>query len=106
MARQRTNPDLVKSGSAFFNGREVHLGDIEFRLLSLFVKDPGVLHEHNELLNKVWGANTLGEVQYLRVACAHLEESLRMPGLEGGIISAYSGVGYVMRDLRDEDQEV
>ena len=74
--------------------------------MSLFVKDPGVLHEHNELLNKVWGANALGEVQYLRVACARLRRKFEDAGLEGGIISAYSGVGYVMRDLRDEDQEV
>lgn len=88
-----------------FNGREMHLGDIEFRLLALFVKTPGVLHEHNELLNKVWGANALGEVQYLRVACARLRRKFEDAGLEGGIISAYSGVGYVMRDLRDEDSE-
>lgn len=96
----------IEKRQCIFNGREVHLGDIEFRLLSLFVKDPGVLHEHNELLNKVWGANALGEVQYLRVACARLRRKFEDAGLEGGIISAYSGVGYVMRDLRDEDQEV
>ena len=95
----------IEKRQCIFNGREVHLGDIEFRLLSLFVKDPGVLHEHNELLNKVWGANALGEVQYLRVACARLRRKFEDAGLEGGIISAYSGVGYVMRDLRDEDQE-
>ena len=68
--------------------------------------ETGVLHEHNVLLNKVWGANALGEVQYLRVACARLRRKFEDAGLEGGIISAYSGVGYVMRDLRDEDQEV
>ena len=62
----------------------MHLGDIEFRLLSLFVKDPGVLHEHNELLNKVWGANALGEVQYLRVACARLRRKFEDAGLDGG----------------------
>lgn len=95
----------VEKRQCIFNGREVHLGDIEFRLLSLFVKDPGILHEHNELLNKVWGAGALGEVQYLRVACARLRRKFEDAGLEGGIISAYSGVGYVMRDLRDEDQE-
>ena len=48
----------------------------------------------------------MGEVQYLRVACARLRRKFEDAGLEGGIISAYSGVGYVMRDLRDEDQEV
>ena len=94
----------VEKRQCIFNGREVHLGDIEFRLLSLFVKDPGILHEHNELLNKVWGSSALGEVQYLRVACARLRRKFEDAGLEGGIISAYSGVGYVMRDLRDEDQ--
>ena len=66
----------IEKRQCIFNGREVHLGDIEFRLLSLFVKDPGVLHEHNELLNKVWGANALGEVQYLRVACARLRRKV------------------------------
>lgn len=85
------------------NGQIVHLSDTEFRLLAVFLKDPGVLHEHDELLHKVWGAGAVGEVQYLRVACTRLRRKFEEAGLEGGLISAYSGVGYILRDLRDDE---
>ena len=93
----------VEKRECRLNGQLVHLSDIEFRLLSVFLKDPGVLHEHDELLHKVWGASAVGEVQYLRVACTRLRRKFEEAGLEGGLISAYSGVGYVLRDLRDEE---
>lgn len=92
----------VEKRQCLMNGREVHLGDTEYRLLMLLMKEPGVLRQHDELLLKVWGAYAVGEVQYLRVACARLRRKLEDAGIEGGIISAYSGVGYVMRDLRED----
>lgn len=54
-------------------------------------------HEH--LLHAVWGASAVGELQYLRVAFTRIRRKLEEAGLEGGVISAYSGVGYILRDL-------
>lgn len=94
---------LPESRRCFFNGRPIHLTDVEFRLLALLMEEPGAVHQHGELLHKVWGPSAVGEVQHLRVAFTRLRRKLEECGLEGGLISAYSGVGYVLRDLRDED---
>lgn len=91
----------VEKRQVTINGKELHLADTEFQLLSILLKDPGVIHTHAELLGKVWGPETIGEVQYLRVAFARLRRKFEEAGLEGGLISAYSRVGYVFRDLRD-----
>ena len=51
------------------------------------------------LLHAVWGASAVGELQYLRVVFTRIRRKLEEAGLEGGVISAYSGVGYILRDL-------
>ncbi|WP_419519332.1 winged helix-turn-helix domain-containing protein [Duodenibacillus massiliensis] len=50
-------------------------------------------------MHAVWGASAVGELQYLRVAFTRIRRKLEEAGLEGGVISAYSGVGYILRDL-------
>lgn len=96
----------VEKRQVLIAGREVHFADTEFQLLAILLKDPGVIHTHVELLRKVWGPESIGEVQYLRVAFARLRRKFEEAGLEGGLISAYSGVGYVFRDLCDENVDL
>ena len=58
-----------------------------------------------KLLGAVWGAEFSGEVQYLRVSFARIRKKFEDIGFDGSVISAYSGVGYILRDLRDEDAD-
>lgn len=74
----------------------VKLTDREFRLLLELVKHSGEVLTHEWLLRKVWGDEYTGEVQYLRVSFARIRRKLEAAGLDGGIISAYSSVGYVL----------
>ena len=78
---------------------EMRLARTEFQLLWVLMKQPGAVVPHEQLLASVWGDAHRGEVQYLRVACARIRRKLEEAGLEGGVISAYSGVGYILRDL-------
>ena len=82
--------------------KEVHLADTEFRLLSALMKEPGTVMTHEHLLRCVWGNEAIGELQYLRVAFTRIRRKLEEAGLEGGVISAYSGVGYILRDLTED----
>lgn len=83
----------------WINNEEIHLGDTEFRLLQALMKEPGSVMTHEYLLRSVWGGEAIGELQYLRVAFARIRRKLEDAGLEGGVISSYSRVGYIMRDL-------
>ncbi len=84
---------------AWVNDTELRLTDTEFRLLCTLMREPGTVMTHEHLLRAVWGPEFTGEVQYLRVAFARIRKKLEEAGLEGGVISAYSKVGYILRDL-------
>ncbi|MBQ9240888.1 MAG: response regulator transcription factor [Duodenibacillus sp.] len=92
----RLFPDTRK---VLIGSREIRLADTEFRLLLELMKHPGSVITHEHLLATVWGSEAIGEVKYLRVAFARIRRKLEDAGLEGGVISAYSGVGYILRDL-------
>ncbi len=82
--------------------KEVHFADTEFRLFAALMKEPGTVMTHEHLLRVVWGMETIGELQYLRVAFSRIRRKLQDAGIEGGVISAYSGVGYILRDLAED----
>lgn len=103
----QTEGDLVngplklntESRRVWVGATEIHLADTEFRLMAALMKEPGTVMTHEHLLHAVWGASAVGELQYLRVAFTRIRRKLEEAGLEGGVISAYSGVGYILRDL-------
>lgn len=44
------------------------------------------------------GDESIGEVQYLRVTFARIRRKLEQCGLDGGVIAAYSSVGYLITE--------
>lgn len=87
------------SRSLRINDREVKLAESEYLLLLALIKHPGSVISHEQLLQSVWGSQCSGDVQNLRVAFSRIRRKLEDTGLPGGVISAYSGVGYMLRDL-------
>jgi len=85
----------------YIENSPVKLTDREFRLLLELVKHAGEVLTHEWLLRKVWGDEYTGEVQYLRVSFARIRRKLESAGLDGGIISAYSSVGYILCEPED-----
>ena len=63
------------------------------------MKHPGSVISHEQLLRSVRNDQSSGDVQNLRVAFSRIRRKLEENGLQGGVISAYSGVGYMLRDL-------
>lgn len=101
-AREYTNGPMClsqASRSLRINDREVKLAESEYQLLAALMKHPGSVISHEHLLNSVWGGQAAGDVQNLRVAFSRIRRKLEENGLPGGVISAYSGVGYMLRDL-------
>lgn len=81
------------------NGHEVKLTESEYLLLLALMKHPGSVISHEQLLLSVRNDQSSGDVQNLRVAFSRIRRKLEENGLQGGVISAYSGVGYMLRDL-------
>jgi two-component system KDP operon response regulator KdpE len=80
-------------------GETVKLTPTEYGLLRLFVQHAGRILTHGQILREVWGPNTDGETNYLRVYITglrkKLEENPQMPQL----IITEPGVGYRLRIL-------
>ena len=79
------------------DGRRVELTLKEFELLRLFLKHPGRVYSRDQLLERVWGGDYLGESRTVDVHIGTLRTKL---GECGGYIRTVRGVGYRMEERK------
>jgi len=58
------------------DGRDVHLGPTEFRLLDYFMQHPGRVFSREQLLNAVWGSDVYVETRTVDVHIGRLRRAL------------------------------
>jgi two-component system phosphate regulon response regulator PhoB len=58
------------------DGREVHLGPTEFRLLDYLMQHPGRVFSREQLLDAVWGADVYVEARTVDVHIGRLRKAL------------------------------
>jgi two-component system KDP operon response regulator KdpE len=83
-------------------GREVHLTPIEFRLLSVLVRNADKVMTHRQLLKEVWGPPYVAQTQYLRVYMTQLRHKLEADPTRPRFFINEPGVGYRFRSSRPE----
>ena len=76
-------------------GSRVELTLKEFELLKLFLKHPGRVYSRDQLLEKIWGSDYLGETRTVDVHIGTLRTKL---GDCGDYIRTVRGVGYRMEE--------
>lgn len=79
-------------------GEKVELTLKEFELLSLFLKSPQRVFTRQELLDKIWGQDFLGETRTVDVHIGTLRQKL---GPAGAGIKTVRGVGYLLEGEHD-----
>ena len=80
--------------AAHRDGVEVHFTATEWALVALFLRHPGRVLTHRQILREVWGPNAEEHRQYLRVYVTHLRKKIeREPG-EPRLLRTEPGVGY------------
>jgi two-component system alkaline phosphatase synthesis response regulator PhoP len=81
----------------------VPLTAIEFQLLYFLAKSPGIVFTRNQLLDKVWGIEYMGETRTVDVHIRHLRKKLAIPfgekgkSMEDHFIETIRGKGYRFR---------
>ncbi len=70
----------------------------EFELLCLFLKNPGVVFNRDQLLDQVWGYTFDGESRTVDVHIRTLRKKL---GVSGSLIETVRGVGYKLKEQED-----
>jgi two-component system phosphate regulon response regulator PhoB len=77
------------------NGRSVHLGPTEFRLLEFFMQHPGRVFSREELLDAVWGPDIHVEPRTVDVHIRRLRKSLNGE-MEIDVIRTVRAAGYAL----------
>jgi two-component system KDP operon response regulator KdpE len=75
-------------------GQEVHLTQIEFRLLAVLLSHPGKVLTHRQLLREVWGPPYVEHSHYLRIYMGHLRQKLEDDPARPRHLLTETGVGY------------
>jgi two-component system KDP operon response regulator KdpE len=75
-------------------GQDVHLTQIEFRLLAALLSHPGKVLTHRHLLREVWGPAYVEHSHYLRIYMGHLRQKLEADPARPEHLITETGVGY------------
>jgi len=76
------------------HNEDIKLTPIEYKLLSVLVKNSGKVITHTQLMREVWGKHTLENNNYLRIHTQHLREKLKDDALNPRFIITEPGIGY------------
>jgi len=77
-------------------GREVNLTVTEYRVLSYLAHNAGRVVTPDQILQKVWGENYIGETHLLQVSMARLRKKLGDDARNPRYVLTRPGIGYMM----------
>ncbi|MBI2778151.1 MAG: response regulator transcription factor [Chloroflexi bacterium] len=76
----------------------VPLTVIEFDLLATLIRDPGVVHTRQQLLDRVWGMDYVGDEHVVDVHLANLRRKLGDDASNPTYIETVRGIGYRLKE--------
>jgi two-component system KDP operon response regulator KdpE len=85
--------DVLKR-QVFVADSEVHLTPIQYRLLSLLIKNAGKVLTHQYILKEVWGPSYKDNSHYPRIYMSQLRQKLETDPTQPQYLLTESGVGY------------
>ena len=78
------------------DGKEVHLGPTEFRLLDYLMQHPGRVFSREQLLDAVWGSDVYVEVRTVDVPVGRLRKALTVTDGSRDPIRTVRSAGYAL----------
>ena len=78
------------------NGTEVHLTQVEFKIVSLLAKNSGRVMTYDSIISNVWGPYADDNNRILRVNMANIRRKLEQNPAEPHYIFTEIGIGYRM----------
>ena len=75
-------------------GAEVHLTQLEYRLLATLLANDGKVMTHRQLMRDVWGQGYAEQGHYLKVYVGRLRQKLEPNPTQPQYLLTETGVGY------------
>jgi len=88
----------------YLRGEPVHLTPIEYRILELFLKNPGKALARDRIMNHVWEGGFYGSPKTLDVHVRHLREKLEDDPARPARITTVRGTGYKLEVPRESER--
>jgi two-component system phosphate regulon response regulator PhoB len=79
------------------DGRPIHLGPTEFRLLRFLMQHPGRVFSREQLLDQVWGHDVYVEARTVDVHIRRLRKAINVGGVTD-LVRTVRGAGYALDD--------
>jgi len=76
------------------DGVDIHLSQIEFRLLAALLAHPGKVLTHLQLLQDVWGPAYVEHNHYVRIYIGRLRQKLEADPAQPRFLRTETGIGY------------
>jgi len=83
-----------KSRQVYVRGVQVKLSPTEFRILSCLIKNRGWIVTHEQLLEKGWGPNYIGDKSFVKLYIRYLRQKVEADPRNPQLILTERGVGY------------
>lgn len=91
------------SNRVVLSNREVLLSDTEYRLLSYLARNAGRIVTRDQILERIWGEEYVGEDHLLHVTIGRLRQKLEDPARRPRYILTRRGIGYSFAMQEDYD---
>ena len=83
-----------RSHQVYVRGEPVKLSPTEFKLLACLIKNRGWIVTHEQLLQKAWGPNYVGDKSFVKLYIRYLRQKLEEDPHNPQLILTERGVGY------------
>lgn len=77
--------------------QEIHLTPIQYRLLTVLIKNAGKVLTQQQILKEVWGPSYQENAHYLRIYMSQLRQKLEADPTQPKFLLTESGVGYRLK---------
>lgn len=95
LLRHKTITMDTKKHTVLADGQDVPLTRKEYEMLHLFLENPGIVFNREQLLRQIWGYDFEGETRTVDVHIRTLRQKL---GKAGDLVETVRGFGYRMGD--------
>ena len=83
-----------RSRQVHVRGKPVKLSPTEFKVLSCLIKNRGWIVTHEQLLQKAWGQNYVGDKSFVKLYIRYLRQKIEKDPHNPQLIMTERGVGY------------
>ena len=88
----------LEARRVFSGGHDINLTPIEFALLKAMCQNPGKVFSREELLDRIWGQEFVGETRTVDVHIKNLRKKIEFEPHIPPIIRSIRGVGYLWEE--------